>query len=210
MTREQRWTGVSGLAGFVVFTVGNALWALDQPAPDAPAAELVAFYTDASGRIVAGGLISLLSIAIFVVFAAGLRAVLAELDGDGLLADAAFGGLLVGLAAGIGAESINVAAALRAGDDALTEDLALALFDVSYMFGSYGAGIGFGVATLALGVATLRSGTLLPRWLAAAAIAIGIAMVTPLFGVVLGEWTVGPSLLLFAVLGVLLLMRPRR
>ena len=210
MTRAERWTGVSGIAGFVVFTAGNALWALEQPAPDAPAAEVVAFYTDASGRIVAGGLISLLSIAILVAFAAGLRGLLAELEDDTLLADAAFGGLLVGLAAGIGAETINMAAALRAGDDALTEDLALALFDVSYMFGSYGAGVGFGVAALALGVAALRSGALLPRWLAAVAIALGAAMVTPLSGIVIGEWTVGPSMVLFAVVGVLLLTGSRR
>ena len=55
------------------------------------------------------------------------------------------------MAAGIGAESINMAAALRAGDGTLTEPVATALFDVSYMFGSYAAGVGFGLLTVAIG-----------------------------------------------------------
>jgi hypothetical protein len=36
-------------------------------------------------------------------------------------------------------------------------------------------------------------------------VAIGLAMVTPLAGYVLGEYTVGPCFLVVAVLGVLLL-----
>ena len=147
----------------------------------------------------------MLSIAIFVVFASALRGILAELEGDELLANAAFGGTILGLAAGLGAESVNLAAALRAGDGELTEPLALALFDISYVFGSYATGIGFGVAMLAIGAVALRSGKLLPRWLAFVAVVIGLAMVTPLAGYVLGEYTVAPCFLLLAVLGVLLL-----
>ncbi|MDX6672971.1 MAG: hypothetical protein QOH11_389, partial [Solirubrobacteraceae bacterium] len=44
----RRVTGLAGLAVTVVFGVGNALWAFDQPAAGAPAREIVAFYTDAS------------------------------------------------------------------------------------------------------------------------------------------------------------------
>jgi hypothetical protein len=98
-----------------------------------------------------------------------------------------------------------MAATLRAGDGELTEPLALALFDISYVFGSYASGIGFGVVMLAIGAAALRSRALLPRWLAVVAVVIGSAMVTPLAGYVLGEYTVGPCFLLLAVLGVLLL-----
>ena len=62
---------------------------------------------------------------------------------------------------------------------------------------------------LAVGVVALRSGALLPRWLGVIAVAIGLAMVTPLAGYLIGEYTVGPALLLFAALGVLLLRGPR-
>jgi hypothetical protein len=98
-----------------------------------------------------------------------------------------------------------VAAALRAGDGELTQPLALALFDISYIFGSYATGIGFGVAMLAIGVVALRSGALRPGWLCLVALVLGLAMVTPLAGYVLGEYTVAPCFVLLAVLGVLLL-----
>jgi hypothetical protein len=189
----------------VVFSAANAIWAFEQPDPGSSAPELIDFYTDLSSRIVVGGLGSLFSIAIFVVFASALRGILAELEGDELLANAAFGGTILGLAAGLGAESVNMAAALRAGDGELTEPLALALFDISYVFGSYASGIGFGVVMLAIGAVALRSGALLPRWLAVVAMVIGLAMVTPVAGYVLGEYTVAPCFLLLAILGVLLL-----
>jgi hypothetical protein len=205
LPRAHRWAGISALSAFVVFSAANAIWAFDQPAPGSSAPELIDFYTDLSSRIIVGGLGSLLSLAIFVVFASALRGILAELEGDELLATAAFGGTILGLAAGLGAESVNLAAALRAGDGELTEPLALALFDISYVFGSYATGIGFGVAMLAIGAVALRSGKLLPRWLAFVAVVIGLAMVTPLAGYVLGEYTVAPCFLLLAVLGVLLL-----
>jgi hypothetical protein len=205
LPRAHRWAGISALSAFVLFSAANAIWAFEQPAPGSSAPELIDFYTDLSSRIVVGGLGSLLSIAIFVVFASALRGILAELEGDELLANAAFGGTILGLAAGLGAESVNLAAALRAGDGELTEPLALALFDISYVFGSYATGIGFGVAMLAIGAVALRSGKLLPRWLAFVAVVIGLAMVTPLAGYVLGEYTVAPCFLLLAVLGVLLL-----
>jgi len=58
---------------------------------------------------------------------------------------------------------------------------------------------------LAIGAVALRSGALLPRWLALVALVIGVAMVTPLAAYVLGEYTVAPCFLLIAALGVLLL-----
>jgi len=197
-----RWGGISALTAVAVFAAANAIWAFKQPAPGSPAPELIDFYTDLSTRIAIGGLASLSSIAIFVLFASALRAILADVEGDELLANAAFGGMILGLAAGLGAESVNVAAALRAADGELTEQLALALFDVSYVFGSYAAAIGFGVASIAIGMGALRSGLLLPRWLAWVALAIGVVMVTPLAGYVLGEYAVVPSFALFAVFGL--------
>jgi hypothetical protein len=47
-----------------------------------------------------------------------------------------------------------------------------------------------GPAMLAIGAIALRSGALLPRWLAFVALALGCALVTPLAGHVLGEYAV--------------------
>jgi hypothetical protein len=184
----------------VLFAAANALWAFEMPERGAAGPELLDFYGDLSGRIVAGALLSLISIATFVVFASALRSVLIELDGDELLADIAFGGALLGLAAGIGAETINMAAAMRAGDGELTEPLAQALFDTSHVLGYNAAGVGIGLVALATGAAALRARALLPRWLAGVALAVGVALVTPL-----SQYVLGPAFLLLLVLGVLLL-----
>lgn len=192
--------GLSGVATAVLFAAANALWAFEMPAFGASGPELVDFYGDLSGRIVAGALLSLISIALFVVFASAFRSVLRELEGDELLADVAFGGALLGLAAGIGAETINMAAALRAGDGELTESLAEALFDTSYVLGFNAAGVGIGLLTLATAVVALRARSLLPRWLALASLALGVALLTPL-----SRYALGPSVLLLLALGALLL-----
>jgi hypothetical protein len=98
-----------------------------------------------------------------------------------------------------------LAAALRAGDGELTEPLALALFDISYVVGSYAAGIGFGLLTVAVSAVALRTGCLLPRSLALVGIAMGVALITPLAVHKIGEYTVGPALILLVVFAVRLL-----
>jgi hypothetical protein len=191
---------MSAVGTAVLFAVANALWAFEMPDQGASGPELLDFYGDLSGRIVAGALLSLISIAMFVVFASAFRSVLMELEGDELLANIAFGGALLGLAAGIAAETINMAAALRAGDGELTQPLAQAMFDISYVLGYNAAGIGIGLLTLATGATALRARTLLPRWLAVVGLALGFALLTPL-----SQYVLGPAFLLLLVLGVLLL-----
>jgi len=183
-----------------VFGAANALWAFEQPDRGASAQELVDFYSDLSGRIVAGALLSLIAIALFVVFASAMRVILTELEGDELLANIAFGGAMIGLATGLGAETINMAAAMRAGDGELSGTLAQALFDTSYVLGYNAAGIGIGLFTLAIGVVALRARAILPRWLAMVSVILGIALLTPL-----SVYTLGPAFLLLLALGVLLL-----
>jgi hypothetical protein len=200
LPRTHRWAGLSGIAAAVLFLTGSALWGLEQPDAGASAPELVDFYEDLSGRIVAGALLSLISIALFVVFASALRSVLIELERDELLANVAFGGALVGMAAGLGAETINMEAALRAADGELTQSLAQALFETSYTLGYNAAGIGLGLVALATSAVALRSGALLPRWLAAAGVVLGLALLTPL-----SQFVLGPSFLFLTILGVLLL-----
>jgi hypothetical protein len=200
LTASQRWAGLSAVVTAVVFVIANALWALEQPEPGASGSELLDFYGDLSGRIVAGALLSLIAIASFAVFASAFRSVLIELEGDELLANIAFGGALLGLAAGLGAETINMAAALRAGDGELTQPLAQALFETSYVLGYNAAGVGLGLLALTTGVAALRAGSLLPGWLAVLALALGLALITPL-----SQYVLAPSFLFLLVLGVLLL-----
>lgn len=173
------------------------MWAFDQPNANAPAGEIVAFYTDTSARIVAGGSLSLLSIALFVLFASGVRVILREHEGDDLLATAAFGGALLLVAAGLGAETLNMVGAWRAEDGQLTPELGRALFEISYVLGYNGAGVGLGILLLATAAVALRARALMPRWLAISLLVVGLAFITPL-----SRFLIGPSVLLLAAVSV--------
>lgn len=195
----RRATGLAGLAAAVLFGAGSALWAFDQP-------DAVTFYTDASERIVVGASLSLVAIAFFVLFASGARAILREHEGDDeLLSTTAFGGALLLVAAGLGAETLNMVGALRADDGQLTRELGQALFEVSYVLGYNAAGVGIGIVVLATAAVALRAQALLPRWLALALVAVGFAFITPL-----SRFLLGPAVLGLAVVSAQLLRASRR
>lgn len=199
-----RYTALSGILVAVLFGTGSALWAFEMPAPGASAAEVVDFYRNTSRRIVVGASLSMVAGAVLVLFAAGLRRVLAEAEGDDVLATTAFGGGLLGAAAGLGAETINMVGALRAQDGQLTDALGQAVFQISYVLGFNAAGVGIGVLALATAAVALRTGVVLPRWLAVVMVVLGLALLTPLSQVALG-----PAVLLLPVIAVLLLRAPR-
>jgi hypothetical protein len=196
----RRLTGLAGLGVAVLFGVGNALWAFEQPDAGAPASEVVAFYTDNSTGIVVGGSLSLLAIALFVLFASGVRAILREHEGDDLFATAAFGGALLLVAAGLGAETLNMVGAWRAADGQLTPELGRALFEISCVLGYNGAGVGIGILLLATAAVALRARALMPRWLALLLCVAGLAFITPL-----SRFLLAPSILLLVVASVQLL-----
>jgi hypothetical protein len=201
-----RYAGWSGIAFVLLFGVGSAIWGLEMPDTGSSVAEILDFYREASGRIVVGASLSLLGIAAFMLFAAAVRSVLIDAGGDDFLATAAFGGALLGLAAGLGAETINMTAALRADDGELSRALAQSLFEISQVLGSVGAGVGIGVFALATGVSALRIGAVLPRWVAIILVVVGIALLTPLSYV---NVVAGSAMLLVALLlAIPLLRRP--
>jgi hypothetical protein len=187
----------------VLFGGGSALWAFDQPDAGAPAAEIVAFYTDTSAEIIVGASLSLLAIALFVLFASGVRAILREHEGDDLLATAAFGGALLAMAAGLGAETINMVGALRAEDGTLTPELGRSLFEISYILGFNAAGAGIGILLLAIAAVALRARAAMPRWLALLVLPVGLAFLTPL-----SRFLLTPAVLALAVASVLLIRGP--
>jgi len=171
---------ITGLAAGILFAVGNAIWGLDMPKDGAPVAEVLSFYDETADRIVIGGSISLISIGLFAVFAAAFREVLVERGVDAALANVVLVGGAMGAAIGVGAEGINLMAALRAQDGDLTPALGQSLFEISQFFGSAGAGIAMGVFAVATGAATWRTPGVLPRWVAAFCIVVGLVLLTPL------------------------------
>ncbi len=93
--------------------------------------------------------------------------------------------------------------ALRAHDGQLTPELARALFEISYVLGYDGAGVGAGILMLAVAVVALRAGALLPRSLALLLLVAGVAFITPL-----SRFLLAPSILLLAAGSVGLLRAP--
>lgn len=177
-TRRQ--AGISGLVAALTFGVGSAIWGLEMPSDGTPVNEVVAWYEDTADRIVIGGSLSLLAIAAFAFFAAAIRELLVEAGADRVLAMAAFAGASLGMAAGLGAESINLVAALRAQDGELTPELAQPLFEISQILGSTSSAVGLGLFAMALGAAVLRTPGVLPRWLAIDTVVLGAVLLTPL------------------------------
>jgi hypothetical protein len=196
----RRATGLAGLGAAALFGVGSALWVFDQPEAGATVGEIATFYTDSSARIIAGGSLSLLSIALLVLFASGVRSILREHEGDDLLATAAFGGALVLVVAGLGAETLNMVGAWRADDGQLTPELGRSLFEISYVLGYNGAGVGIGTLLLATAAVALRARALMPRRLALLLLVIGLAFITPL-----SRFLLAPSILLLVVASAQLL-----
>jgi hypothetical protein len=202
---DQRYVGFAGIAAALLFGVGNALWAFDAPNPGAPSGEIVRFYSDTCGRIIAGASMSLIAIALFVFFASGVRRLLSELEGDDVLSTTAFGGAILGVAAGLGAETINMMAALRAQDGQLSNSLGQSAFEISQILGFNAAGVGIGVFAISTAAVSLRAGAILPRWLAYVTIVVGLALLTPLSRVVFG-----PAVLLLVAVASLMLRQPSR
>lgn len=196
----RRTTGLAGLAVALLFGAGNALWVFEQPDAGAPAREIVAFYTDTSARIIAGASLSLVAIALFVLFASGLRTIVRKLEAGDLLATTAFGGALLSVAAGLGPETINMVGALRADGGQLTPELGRALFEISYVMGYNAAGVGIGVLVLAIATVALHARALLPRWLALLLVVVGFAFITPL-----SRFLLGPAVLPLAAVSAQLL-----
>jgi len=202
MTAERQ-AGLSGIAVAVLFGVGNAIWGLDMPEDGTSVAEVVDFYRDTDDRIVIGGSLSLLSIAAFLWFAAAVRRVLADAEDGDVLATTAFGGAILLAAAGIGAETINLAAALRAQDGELSGELAQSLFETSQMLGSAASGVGLGVFAVATAVVALRARRVLPSAIAWPLGTLGVVLLSPLAHV---NWVAGAALVLITlVMGVVLL-----
>lgn len=203
----RRYAGLSGIAFVVLFGLGNALWwPWTGPKSGAPAAEIVDFYRDTSDRIVVGASLSLLAIAAFLLFAAALRRLLTEAEGNDFLATTAFGGALLAIAVGLGAETINMVGALRAHDGTLSDALAQSLFEISRILGSTAGGPGIGVFALATTAVALRTGLILPRWLAIVTGIIGISLLTPLSLVV--EVPGAAMVLLTSIIAIVLLRTP--
>ena len=197
---------VSGLGFALLFGIGNALWFLDAPeiGVGADPEQVAQFYVDHSGAVIAGATMSLISIAFFLVFAGALHRALAEADGPkAWLPTVALAGAVAVAGAGLVAESVNAAGALRAdADGGISGQAAQLYYDISQMMGFPAAGVGFAAFAGSVALVALRTGRVIPGWLALVTLPIAVvSLLWPLSGV-------GIALLPLWVALVALLLRP--
>jgi hypothetical protein len=205
MDRMQRYEPLSGVAFVLLFVVGSALWGLPQPAIGADPGEIVDFYKDTSARILIGGSLSLVSIALLVWFGAVLRDALTEAESDHAtgLPLTAFGGILLLCAVGLGAETINMVGAVRAEDDGgLSPGAAQTYLDVSSAFGYWAAGAALAVAAASTALVAIRTGKILPRRFAWATLALAAVLMTPVLITPAGRFLFSLPLLLLGAISV--------
>ena len=181
MDRLSRFAPLTGLVATLMFAVGNAIWAFDQPPRDADAQRLLSFYESTSTEIVIGGTVSAVSLFFLVWFGAVLYEWLSGAEGarrSGLPL-MAFGGAVLTAAVGLGAETINLVAAMRADDGELTAEAAQIYFDVSFMFGYTAAAVAMAALAAPIALIAMRAGRSLTGWLAWSVVAVSVVMLIP-------------------------------
>jgi hypothetical protein len=197
-----RWERLAPLVGavFVVLVIvafiplgGNT------PDNDATAQKVQSFYSKHTDRELVAAYVLALSVPFLVFFTSILYRAIRAAGGRGRLATAAFGGGLLSAAGFAVAAAVHFALA-SAGDKASTLPTTQTLNVLDNMdFIPFVTGLG--IMLLAAGLATLRYGGALPRWLGWAAVIVGIAIFIPFVGFVAfglsGIWVLAASIVLY-------------
>jgi hypothetical protein len=186
---------LSGVAS-VLLIVASFIVVGESPDLDAPAREVVSFYTDNDSSLQFGAALLALGAFFFMLFATTIASLLRRDPARGAVAaNFSFAG---GIVFAVGA-TIFAGLAFTAGD--AVDDVGpttLQTLHVLEMDMFFTVAVGTAAFLLGSGVGALKSGVL-PSWLAWAAIVIGVIAITPLgfFGfLALGIWTLIVSVML--------------
>jgi len=191
---------LSGVAS-VLLIVASFIVVGESPDLDAPAGEVVSYYAENDSSLQWGAALLALGAFFFMLFATTVASLLRRDPARGAVA-AHFsfaGGILFAVGA-----TIFAGLAFTAGD--AVDDVGPATLQTLHVLEMdmfFTVAVGTGAFLLGSGVGALKGG-LLPRWLAWAAIVIGVIAITPLgfFGfMALGVWTL--------IVSVMLAMRAR-
>ena len=195
-SRWERFAPLTGVVFFVLIAITLAL-SNDTPDTNSSTADTVSYWSAHDSRLIASAIIGTFAVIFFIWFGGSLRSALMRAEGgEGRLSTLAFAGILViGITGGIGS-SLTFVVADTVNDVPAEATQALSVLSSDF-FLPFLAGIA--LFMFATGICVLRHGGL-PRWLAWAAIVIGVATVTPIgFVGFLGAfiWTLVASIVLY-------------
>ena len=186
---------LSGVAS-VLLIVASFIVVGESPDLDAPAREVVSYYTDNDSSLQFGAALLALGAFFFMLFATTVASLLRRDPARGAVAaNFSFAG---GIVFAVGA-TIFAGLAFTGGD--AVDDVGPATLQTLHVLEMdmfFTVAVGTGAFLLGSGVGALKSGVL-PSWLAWAAIVIGVIAITPLgfFGfLALGIWTLIVSVML--------------
>jgi hypothetical protein len=166
----RRTAGWTGFAVAALFSLGSLLWwPFGDVRPGAAPDAIAEFYSRSQVRVLVGGGVSVVALALFVAFAAAVRHLVPA--SRKLTGDIAFAGAVVMAVAGLAAETINMGGALRAANDPA---LAQAMYEIPQVFGGYASAVGLGIFALAVAASSL-----LPGRSAAVVGVTGIVLLSP-------------------------------
>lgn len=173
-------TGLVAVLAFAVLYLFSLLVVAAPPPPDASAAEVQRYFVNHDGAIATSGWLAVVATVPFLVWLAVLRR---RLAGAGWVADLAFGGGLVLVAAGTGSVMISLGLALH--PDFNPPETVRVLTDIQRFFAPVVTGA-VGALALAVAVASLRRDAL-PLWAGAASLVYAVYEVFESFTVFGGE-----------------------
>lgn len=194
----KRWLGIGGIA-FVVLLVASAAVTPTTPSSHANAAKVVAYYHQHKTGTEIVTYILEAAILVGVFFFWYLRDYLSEISSNRRLATIGFAGaVLFAVSGGITA---GIDWALADAVDHVNPTVMQSLNALQTDLPSRFTGVGVAIFLVATGIAVIRSGNPLPRWLGWVGIVFGaLSLVIPFFGFVLGA-------LWILIAGILILLR---
>jgi hypothetical protein len=204
----KRFSPLSGVIFAVLYLAGTYVAMKGSPEFVGKPAEIQAYYEgDANNKhIMLGGLMAIVATPFWFLFLGNLRSAMGRAEGGaGRLTATAFGAGVGGAAAGSAGIFLNTVAAIRAdragGIDPAT---ATALFDGSQVLFYSSTMALLSAFSLCVGVAAVRYGAVIPKWLGVVYIVLAVPMVLPMI-----SWAVLPLGLLLTVVVSIALYRQR-
>lgn len=200
-TKKRPLAALFGVGFFALGIVGTLATPSAPGFVDEPA-QIVKYYTDNGGSLLAANTMYLLAGAVLLAFAGALYGASRRAEGgDGRIARMGFGGAVAGAGMVLASASTDSVAALRVEEqDKVDPQVATVLWDLSSILYGLAAPMAFAVLVLATATLALRN-VLLPKWFGAISIVLGVALLIPPISfiavIVFNFWVLLTSLMLF-------------
>jgi hypothetical protein len=203
----KRLSPLSGVIFAALYLIGTYLAMKGSPEFVGKPADIQAYYEgNTHHHIMLGGLIAIIATPFWFLFLGNLRSAMGKAEGGaGRLSATAFGAGVAGAAAGSAGMFLNIVAAIRADQNGgIDPATATALFDGTQVLFYSSTMALLSAFSLCVGVAAVRYGAVIPKWLGFVYIVLAIPMVLPMV-----SWAVLPLGTLLTVVVSIALYRQR-